>query len=112
MKKKLGIAGLVAALCLSLLSTLGLAETYEARGPTEGGGTVSVVLYPDENCGKELKKYVANLPKRATWDEEKGNKKVHFEGCFGVYGPIVGIYFEDKTFVVLPKQAFQARTEI
>ena len=60
----------------------------------------------DEPCKSQG---VKNLPYRAVWKEGKGS----FEGCYGVAsGAVVMLYFEDKTVVVLPVQAFARTTGV
>lgn len=66
---------------------------------------ITITLF-DEGCKSHN---VKNLPYRAAWKEGKGS----FEGCYGVSsGVVVMLYFEDKTVVVLPVQAFAKTTGI
>lgn len=66
---------------------------------------ITITLF-DEGCKSQN---VKNLPYRALWKEGKGS----FEGCYGVAsGAVVMLYFEDKTVVVLPVQAFSRTTGV
>lgn len=46
---------------------------------------------------------IKNLANRATWDEN--GKRT--EGCAGMFGPVVGFYFEDQTMAVVSVELFQ-----
>ena len=64
--------------------------------------TTRIVLHSDKCALKE----VANLPRRATWEE--GGKV--YEGCWGGRpdSGMVLAYFSDRTVVAIPLQVFQA----
>ena len=64
---------------------------------TAEGATITIYTEP---CALEA---VANLDRRATWDE----KGVRHEGCAGVTSGVVAFYFEDRTVVLAPVSAFR-----
>jgi hypothetical protein len=57
------------------------------------------ITLTDEPCALAA---VSNLKYRAIWSEPG----TRFDGCFGVSGPVVILYFDDRTVVVLPVRAF------
>jgi hypothetical protein len=90
-----GTLFILALLCGPAVS----APLAEARGES------FVVSLTDERCKLAV---VTNLPGRATWTE-KGRT---FEGCYGVSHSVVAFYFEDRTVVMLPREAFSRVRQI
>ncbi len=67
--------------------------------------TVKLTLHSEACTIKE----VTNLPRRATWEEDG---KV-IEGCWQVFGNVIGFYFlDDKTVGVAPIGAFKRVTGV
>lgn len=80
---------------LVLLAPPALAEPV-AYATRDG---VTVTLHSEACAVKGIK----NLPNRATWDE--GGKRT--EGCAGMFGPVVGLYFADQSMAVVSVELFQ-----
>ena len=80
----------------TLLFLLALACAFPAFGKDIAvyrEGTLTITL-TDDPC--ELTDYVVNLKRKARWED--GVKK--YNGCYGVRGPIVVLYFDDKTVAI------------
>ena len=91
-----------------ILAALFLLASYASAEPIAQGGNskITITLY-DEPC--QLKDQITNLQYRATWEE--GGKK--FKGCFAINEMgIVIVYFEDKTVIATPAQAFHKVREL
>lgn len=93
-------SGRATLLLLALLCAPALAAPV-AEAVAEG---VSITL-TNEPCRLKV---VSNLPARATWTE-KGKT---FEGCFGLSHGVVAFYFDDRTVVMLPREAFKRARQI
>lgn len=103
MRNVQGVTRARAALLLLLALIPGIAPAGSVA--LVRGSGITVVL-TDEACA--LKENVTNLPMRATWRE--GQKL--YEGCFGVHGELVLLYFADRTVVGVPVGAFEPVTGI
>lgn len=92
----------VLAIVLAVLFLVFIASQAKAKAVAslQDNQGIVITLF-DDPC--KLTKHVTNLPYRATWTE---NGKTS-EGCAGVRGPVVVLFFEsDKTVGVIPSQAF------
>lgn len=89
------LSALLFALC-AMFAVSARAETLAIA--KQGDLTVTLT---DEPCTLRVAK---NLMLRAVWTDPNGT----FEGCWNVFHEtgMVGAYFEDQTFAVLPAQVF------
>ena len=93
-------------------STSTATETGEHRSPAHAADIAIAqtdkftVTLMDEPC--RLTNLISNLPLRANWKSADGS----FEGCWGGWGNVLALYFDDRTVALLPVTAFRKVTGI
>jgi hypothetical protein len=96
---KMLIVGTIMLVLGAISPNLGAEPRFSAE--VEG---VKITLH-DDKCALPA---VANLGRKATWDE-KGKT---FEGCWGGHPqfPVLMFYFADRTVVIVPVEMFKKLT--
>lgn len=88
-----------------LMLALGLAVQASAAPIATASHAGVIVTLTDEPCALPA---VANLPNRATWQQDSKT----YEGCFGVRAGLVLAYFDDRTVALLPLDGFIRATGV
>ena len=94
---------LLAIFALTLLVYVIPAHAKPIATATQGA---VVVTFTDEPC--TLSEQIKGLPGRATWTE----KGVVTEACYTLAGPLLMIYYADKTLGLVPKADLQPVADI